>query len=92
MHSMEKYATLSGTGIIDIAYSVSKGPVSRFLGKYKKKNKGWKKLKELKGFGEVVEGLNPYPCRHCGKIYAYAHLYHACKSMSGTHLPVPREI
>ncbi len=57
LQSVEKFASLSGTQPLDMAYMASKDHVSTFLGKYKQVNKGWLACKEeLKAwFGQVVD-------------------------------------
>ena len=57
LRSVEKFASLSCTQPLDMAYMASKDRVSTFLGKYKQVNKGWLSCKEeLKAwFGQVVD-------------------------------------
>ncbi len=57
LRSVEKFASLSNTAPLDMAYMASKDHVSTFLGKYKEVNKGWTACKEeLKAwFGQVVD-------------------------------------
>ena len=54
---LEKFASVSGTQPLDMAYMASIDHVSIFLGKYKQVNKDWVACKEeLKAcFGQVVD-------------------------------------